>query len=67
MTSKLTPGMIVSIMAFDDVPEHRFRISTIEDDHVTGFAISGPLEGTYGEPARSLITQIGGRYDSVPD
>ena len=49
------PGTIVVILAFDDVPEHRFRVDEVHEDFVTGTALSGPLEGEYGEPPLHLI------------
>jgi hypothetical protein len=51
----LYPGDVVLIAAFDDVPQHRFRIESVEEDCVTGIALSGPLEGCYGEPDFALI------------
>ncbi|MCX7300158.1 MAG: hypothetical protein NTX73_07220 [Rhodobacterales bacterium] len=49
------PGEVVVIAAFDDVPEHLFQIDSVEEDCVTGFALTGPLQGSYGEPALDLI------------
>ena len=46
---------IVVIRAFDDVPEHLFRVWEIYDDCITGYAISGPLDGEYGEPTYDLF------------
>lgn len=60
MTS-LKPGTVVVIRAFDDVPEHLFLIDTVEEDHVTGKAISGPLAGSYGEPSLELVKAIAGK------
>jgi hypothetical protein len=53
--SDFRPGEVVVIAAFDDVPEHLFQIESVEDDCVTGFALTGPLEGAYGEPALDLV------------
>jgi hypothetical protein len=39
----LEPGRS-SISTFDDVPEHRFRIVSVEDDR-DGFRLDGPLAG----------------------
>ena len=36
-------GDVVVIAAFDEVPEHLFRIDEVLDDCVTGVALSGPL------------------------
>ena len=54
----LTPGCIVLIAAFDDVPEHSFRVEEVFEDCVTGIALTGPLAGEYGEPDLSLILQV---------
>lgn len=53
--SQIKPGDIVRIAAFDDVPEHEFEVLTVEEDHVTGIALSGPFAGHYGEPEFDLI------------
>ena len=54
----LTSGCIVVIAAFDDVPEHTFRVEEVFEDCVTGIALTGPLAGEYGEPDLSLIRQV---------
>ena len=54
----LTPGCVVLIAAFDDVPEHSFRVEEVFEDCVTGMALTGPLAGEYGEPDLSLIRQV---------
>jgi hypothetical protein len=54
----LNPGVVVVVRAFDDVPEHRFLVWTVEDDCVTGTALTGPLAGEYGEPALELILRV---------
>jgi hypothetical protein len=54
----LTPGCIVVIAAFDDVPEHSFRVEEVFEDCVTGMALTGPLAGEYGEPDLSLILRV---------
>jgi len=56
--SMLRPGDIVAIRALDDIPEHLFKIQTIEDGYLTGMALSGPLQGCYGEPDMSLVLRI---------
>ena len=50
MTETIRPGDVVTILAFDDVPEHLFRVDEVHDDCVTGVALTGPLTGEYGEP-----------------
>ena len=54
----LRAGVVVVIVAFDDVPEHRFRIETVEEDCVTGVALTGPLADTYGEPGLEMIRAV---------
>lgn len=51
----IKPGDIVRIAAFDDVPEHDFEVVSVEDDCITGIALSGPLAGEYGEPDLALV------------
>ena len=46
----MEPGDIVLIRAFDDVPEHLFRVEEVYEDCITGQALTGPLQGEYGEP-----------------
>ena len=54
----LTSGCIVVIAAFDDVPEHTFRVEEVFEDCVTGTALTGPLAGEYGEPDLELILRV---------
>lgn len=49
---------IVVIRAFDDVPEHLFRVLEIYDDCITGIALTGPLAGEYGEPDNEMILRV---------
>ncbi|MGJ8588511.1 MAG: hypothetical protein ACSHXW_15980 [Yoonia sp.] len=55
MTDAIRPGDVVTIQAFDDVPEHLFCVEEVHDDCVTGVALTGPLAGEYGEPDLSLV------------
>ena len=55
---ELTPGCVVVIAAFDDVPEHSFRVEEVFEDCVTGTALTGPLSGEYGEPDIELILRV---------
>ncbi len=55
---KLNPGDVVVVRAFDDVPEHLFRVDEVFEDCVTGFAVTGPLAGSYGEPAVEIILRV---------
>lgn len=58
------PGDVVVIGAFDDVPEHDFRVEGVLDDCVTGVALTVPLSGEYGEPERSMIVRVLGPLGS---
>ena len=60
MTNPIRPGDVVTILAFDDVPEHLFRVDEVHDDCVTGVALTGPLAGEYGEPDLSLVSPVAG-------
>ncbi|WP_170374157.1 hypothetical protein [Ruegeria atlantica] len=55
---ELNPGDVVVVRAFDDVPEHLFRVDEVFEDCVTGFAVTGPLAGSYGEPTLEIILRI---------
>ena len=57
----LKPDAVVVIRAFDDVPEHLFRIHSVEEDRVTGEALDGPFAGAYGEPPLDLIKSVVGK------
>ena len=54
----MKPGDVVVIGAFDEVPEHLFQIDEVLEDCVTGVALTGPLEGEYGEPELSMIIRV---------
>lgn len=64
MTESIQPGDVVTILAFDDVPEHLFRVDEVLDDCVTGVALTGPLAGEYGEPDLSLVAGISPDHQS---
>lgn len=53
--SAIKEGDVVVIVAFDDIPEHLFRVEEVFDDHITGFALDGPLKGSYGEPELEMV------------
>ena len=55
---KITPGCIVLIAAFDDIPKHRFLVDEVYEDCITGVAQSGPLAGEYGEPDLALVVRV---------
>ena len=52
-------GDVVTIKAFDDVPEHEFLVQEVFEDCVTGVALTGPLAGQYGEPGIELVRPLG--------
>lgn len=51
-------GDIVIIAAFDEYPEHLFEVDTVLEDCVTGYALTGPFKGVYGEPDLEVIIGI---------
>ena len=61
----IQPGSVVWVAAFDDVPQHLFRVDEVYEDCVGGVALTGPLAGSYGEPE---LAQILGpaRAEDVP-
>ena len=54
----ITPGSIVLIASFDDIPEHSFRVEEVFEDCITGTALTGPLAGEYGEPDITLVLRV---------
>lgn len=54
----LEAGMVVTILAFDDIPEHHFQIDEVHDDCIGGYSLNGPLKGEYGEPSFDMIKLI---------
>lgn len=54
----MKPGDVVVIAAFDEVPEHWFRVDEVFEDCVTGVALTGPLAGEYGEPELAMIVRV---------
>ena len=54
----ITPGCIVLIEGFDDVPAHQFLVDEVFDDYITGTALTGPLAGEYGEPEMILVLEV---------
>lgn len=55
---KLAPGVRVVLRAFDDIPEHMFKIDEVYEDCVGGYSLTGPLAGEYGEPEFDLILRV---------
>lgn len=54
----IIPGDIVTIAAFDDVPEHQFEVEEVHEDCITGVALTGPLTGCYGEPDLTMVLRV---------
>ena len=54
----ITPGCVVLLAGFDDIPEHSFLVDEVFEDCITGMALTGPLAGEYGEPAIALVLQV---------
>ncbi len=54
----MKPGDVVVIAAFDDIPEHLFRVEAVYADCVGGYSLTGPLAGEYGEPDFSMILRV---------
>ena len=54
----ITPGCVVLIEGFDDIPAHQFLVDEVFDDFITGKALTGPLAGEYGEPEISLVLRV---------
>ena len=54
----LKPDAVVVIRAFDDIPAHDFLIHSVEEDRLTGVALTGPFAGCYGEPPLELVDRI---------
>ena len=54
----MAPGDVVLIRAFDDVPEHLFRVEEVYEDCIGGTALSGPFQGEYGEPELSMVIRV---------
>ena len=56
--SSMRPGDIVLLAPCDDIPAHAFHVHDIVEDCVSGYSLSGPLAGDYGEPDLSMIAAI---------
>ena len=54
----ITPGSIVLIADFDDIPSHQFLVQDVFEDCITGTAFTGPLAGEYGEPDITLVLRV---------
>ena len=54
----ITPGCVVLLAGFDDIPAHQFQVDEVFGDCITGIALTGPLAGEYGEPDLALVLQV---------
>ena len=54
----ITPGCVVLLAGFDDIPPHQFLVQDALQDCITGTALTGPLAGEYGEPDITLVLQV---------
>jgi len=54
----ITPGSIVLVAGFDNIPAHQFSVEEVFEDCITGTALTGPLAGEYGEPDIALLLQV---------
>jgi len=54
----ITPGSIVLIASFDEIPEHSFLVNEVFEDCITGTALTGPFAGEYGEPDIALVLRV---------
>ena len=52
---------VVVLRRLDDIPQHLFQVWEVYDDCITGYSITGPLKGVYGEPGLELILQVHAR------
>lgn len=54
----LKEGDVVVIQAGEEWPEHLFEVDEAFDEVVSGYSITGPLVGVYGEPGFELILRV---------
>jgi hypothetical protein len=54
----ITPGCVVLLAGFDDIPAHQFLVEEVLKDCITGTALTGPLAGEYGEPDITLVLRV---------
>ena len=52
-------GDVVTVQAFDEVPEHLFLVQEVFEDFVAGVVLTGPLAGAYGEPELAVVRPQG--------
>ena len=54
----ITPGCVVLLAGFDEIPSHQFLVEEVLKDCITGTALTGPLAGEYGEPDITLVLWV---------
>ncbi|MDB4212220.1 hypothetical protein N9769_07695 [Ascidiaceihabitans sp.] len=54
----ITPGCVVLLAGFDDIPSHQFLVQDVFEDCITGTTLTGPLTGEYGEPDIALVLRV---------
>ena len=54
----ITPGCVVLLAGFDEIPSHQFLVQEVFEDCITGIAQTGPLAGEYGEPDLALVISV---------
>ena len=54
----ITPGCVVLLAGFDEIPSHQFLVEEVFQDCITGMALTGPLAGEYGEPDFELVMRV---------
>jgi hypothetical protein len=59
--SHLKEDDVVVLRRLDDIPQHLFQVWEVYDDCITGYSITGPLKGVYGEPGLELILRVHSR------
>ncbi len=52
---------VIVLRSLDDIPEHLFQVLEVYEDCITGYALTGPLKGVYGEPELELILRVHSR------
>ena len=54
----ITPGCVVLLAGFDEIPSHQFLVAEVFQDCITGTALTGPLAWEYGEPDITLVMRV---------
>ena len=54
----ITPGCVVLLAGFDDIPPHQLLVQEVFEDCITGTALTGPFAREYGEPDITLVLRV---------